>query len=269
MHAVENLDDWPAFERRINALRVEQPRNDGFHSSLLFRGQADSDWELETSLERAGFKNKQLADYYRIVKEIKPKLEALSGRTWPDIDESDLERGASPLPLEPPPASEYLVHLRHHGFPSPLLDWTSSEYVAAFFAFRYPIPTGVERVSIFAYREYCGEGKQSSSDSARIFTVGPNLRTHSRHFLQQAEYTFCARYAKQESTWYLEDHPAAFAGVDADLNQDRLYQFTLPSRLRGQVLDALERYNINAFSLFQTEDALAEALSSKYFRELG
>lgn len=29
----------------------------------------------------------------------------------------------------------FMTRLRHHGFPSPLLDWPQSPYIAAFFAF--------------------------------------------------------------------------------------------------------------------------------------
>lgn len=34
-----------------------------------------------------------------------------------------------------PPGYEFMIYLRHHGFPSPLLDWSRSPYVAAFFCF--------------------------------------------------------------------------------------------------------------------------------------
>jgi hypothetical protein len=30
---------------------------------------------------------------------------------------------------------DFMTRLRHHGFPSPLLDWPQSPYTAAFFAF--------------------------------------------------------------------------------------------------------------------------------------
>jgi hypothetical protein len=35
------------------------------------------------------------------------------------------------------PCYPYLAYLRHHGFPSPLLDWTESASVAAYFAYMH------------------------------------------------------------------------------------------------------------------------------------
>ena len=50
-----------------------------------------------------------------------------------------------------PPGIDFMIHLRHHGFPSPLLDWTKSPYIAAFFAFNEA--TEQDDVAIFSYRE--------------------------------------------------------------------------------------------------------------------
>ena len=156
---------------------------------------------------------------------------------------------------------EYLAYLRHHGFPSPLLDWTKSAHIAAFFAFRGHLSHG-GRVAIFTYCENPGVGstKVGPRNGAKIRTVGSTIRTHRRHFLQQCEYTYCC---SKTSEWYYRSHQEVF---DRDYkSQDIVEKFTIPASERTKALGHLDDLNINAFSLFGSEDGLVSSLAVREF----
>lgn len=133
---------WSNFEVEIQKLQKlqQEPHR---HEGLLFRGLGDSEWGLKTTLERSYPKQLSLLKYYRKVAASKPFVETFSERRWnafPDFPtfENLLKQHNDLLDLflkQRPEIYEYLVYLRHHGFPSPLLDWTASPYVAALFAF--------------------------------------------------------------------------------------------------------------------------------------
>jgi len=261
----EDLDSWEEFETRVeqfNNDRLEANNGgEGSYSHFLFRGQGDGAWSLETTLDRTEIADWSFSKYFRLISIAQPQIETFTKQQW-DLDEwpklRDWSSKYDNLKLSQFPGYEYLVFLRHHGFPSPLLDWTRSPYVAAFFAFVKPHS---DRVAIYVYQEYSGHGKTGSSDLPQIVSFGPYVRSHSRHFLQQSEYTVAAQF--HDGMWRYEKHESVFS--DSSATQDRLWKFTIPRSEREKVLRILDAHNLNSFSLFQTEESL---LSTIAVREL-
>ena len=258
------LNSWDEFEPQIAALELDQHVKDiktRRTSPLLFRGQGDSAWKLKTTLDRYFSKKVSLKEYYWLTLVAKPKIETFTNYRWTTIPKlREYEEWVNKIDIFPFgefPAYEYFAYLRHHGFPSPLLDWTASPYVAAFFAFNNP-STKSKSVSIFAYQEHYGAGKCFTKWEPIITSLGPNIQTHRRHFLHQSDYTICT--IEENKSHYYTNHEDVIKKNDK--GQDLLWKFNIPVTERKEVLGKLQRMNINAFSLFGTEDSLLETIAT-------
>lgn len=264
--ATATIVSWDDFKLKT-ALLQEQARAD--HTSVLFRGHASSQWDLETTLERSAHSH-FVTDYYGIALRIKSEIEAFTGLRWAedaDVDYpkiqsmcSRYENFSACFSRQAPPHYAYLSYLRHHGFPSPLLDWSTSRFVAAFFAFRVrPI---AENVAIFAYRERDSSGmKVGGNDVPAIRVCGPYVSGPKRHFAQRSQYTTCTMW--DDNGPYFLSHNDVCKPFDPkkDFQQDIIFKFELPSSEREKVMIELEDYGLNAFGLFGSEEGLMESLS--------
>jgi len=255
----KNLDTWEQLLAEIDSL-VDEVGDKS--DNILFRGQTNSAWKLDTTVERKLCKPISLSQYYRFAYAAKSRLETFGNTFWdiptpPDFDKWLKEKAT--LTFFDIPGYDYLAYLRHHGFPSPLLDWTASPYIAGFFAFNGCNPSEGNSVSIYCYLECADVGKIRSSDQAEIHVFGPYVKVHKRHVLQQSQYSICV---EQDDAYnpIFANHESVFRRGDA--RQDKLWKFNVPSRERNQALKALNKMNINAYSLFGTEDSLVESIAT-------
>jgi len=251
------IKDWMAYDaevsRMLDDFQAKRSVGTGSVSHPLFRGQADQRWSLFTTLERVSTKPWSVKSYYRLLLSVAPAIVSLTTREWDLDQDAEVDEGRH----GPPPGYDFMIYLRHHGFPSPLLDWSRSPYVAAFFAFaRRPQPH-CDTVAIFAFREHVGYGKSWSDDGPRIVGLGPYSVTHERHYSQQCEYTICK---KRVDDSYLYCHHEEALG-DRIVAQDLLTKYVIPVTERGRFLRKLESMNIHAYSLFRDESSLMQTLA--------
>ena len=140
-----------------------------------------------------------------------------------------------------------------------------------FFAFRDPA-IGVAKRSIYAYWEVPQKFKAWSNHMPMVRPIGRYVRSHPRHFRQQSDYTICGLFKQQ---WHFHPHEAVFSPREEVFSpdgprkppdyheQDSLYKFNLVSTERDAVLSRLNDYNLNAFSLFDSEETLMETMWSR------
>ena len=96
-----------------------------------------------------------------------------------------------------------------------------------------------------------------------IYSQGPYITTHTRHFTQKAQYTIATKWDSDSKSHVFCSHHAI--EPNEVIEQDVLFKITLPRSERVIALNSLEDYNINHFTLFQSEDALVRTLGLRAF----
>jgi len=216
------------------------------NSSLISRGHASSQHPLVTSFHRTGRRN-----LLRYDAEDVPRLcrliEAALNTTYDIRDPFDYG---------------CLLNLaQHHGYPTPLLDWTESPFVAAFFAFsELPKATSKEgqqiRIFLFDPEGWPFGTVQTIAEIRPSFArLELRARNNPRVLPQQSVHMFSN----------LVDIEGFVAVVEKQAGRRFLRRIDLPTSERSLAMRELDKMGVTAAALFPGVEGLCRSLAEKWF----
>ena len=233
---------WEEFKSHV--VTLEESRR------FLFRGQREP-WRLRTSFHR-----KDRANLARFVFEDVPALHRhLSARTKHVFNL-----------LAPDENGAFYNLVQHHGYPTPLLDWSYSPFVAAFFAYRHLSNTDAEKsLADSKVRIHVFHGKKWAEDMEQIFQLNS-----VRLFVSLGEFLAIEneRLIPQQSVstvTNVDDIESFVQRAEVKNGASYLSAIDLPKRDRRQAMNELSYMGITAGSLFPGLDGACEELTERNF----
>ncbi len=245
------LDSWTEFHDLVKNVFATAP-------ALVYRGQADCEWPVESTLDRHEKKfPKRLNRAGDVPKffDCPPFSEeehlnafrrAIRGRRGPNLPEMSDD--------------ECWSLGQHHGLVTPLLDWTRSPYVALFFAFEdedrsllsNTVAPPEYRVVYALSTSTIEQGTGDDGSSVRL--VSPATDTNYRLVSQGGLHLCMPR--RTDLVSYVKDR---FSGEERGAT---LTKVKIPNEDRSGCLVALNKMNINHMALFPDLDGAARHVNS-------
>lgn len=233
---------WEEFKLEASA-QLEKYRG------YIYRGQGNSEWLLSTTMHRTGqlpTHNDFLIYFENMLPFVQEPVEAWDGSRR-DLDD--------PFQL-----AEFLAFLQHHGFPTPLLDWTYSPFIAAYFAFEgvNHFSPQYEKVAIYSFNqeEWLKSFKQTYDwkvEDPHVTLLNPTYRGNPKQMLQQGTFLFTNLANVEHHILHNEKHEGQF-----------LRKYEISVKERAKVFKELNAMNITAMQLAPS----MESVCKKSYEEL-
>jgi hypothetical protein len=229
------ITNWAAFKEYALTLNPNR---------YVFRGQESNTWRLRTYFHRCG-----RANLFKFVNVDIGQLHAhLSSLTQHHFNlKDDLENAA------------FHSLVQHHGYPTPLLDWTHSPFIAAYFAFRKRSAAGGPvRIFVLDSREWQKDIPRSYLLTGVLphFSFLSPLSINNLRMVPQQALSTIANVDDIEEFIAFNERQKAKAYLEV---------IDLPIEERPRILQELGLMGITAGSMFPGLDGACEQLRERNF----
>lgn len=217
------------------------------YRNYVFRGHAAEAWKLESTLDRA--------------------LNKVENNT-PNVRDEHLERfkyasrgrrGPNPAHLDQ--ENDWWALGQHHGLSTPLLDWSESPYVAAYFAFQAEDPEDTTKRSehrvVFALSRVSVAIKNKQLKKTTVAGKQPPMITFVRPMSDENQRLITQRGLFTRAPDEMSIEEWVQTNFTGDSGGGKLLRIAIPSSQRETAMKSLNRMNINHLSLFPDLDGAA------------
>ncbi len=251
-----SLKSWEEFYPLFTKGMANKP-------AYVFRGQADADWLVESSIDR--FEKK-----YNVQPNFISKIPKVFNGP-PVLREVHLEafryaiqgrRKINPSPLTD---DECWAMAQHHGLVTPLVDWTFSPFVSLYFAFEDEFVNNAQGNSttpnnraVYALSTSVIEEKSTDTEPGPLPYV-PAVETSDRIVAQSGLFLKMPRRMDLEG--YIRRVFANESTSDNRHPRATLKKIVIPNQGRIECLKALNKMNVNRMTLFPDLDGAARYIN--------
>lgn len=223
------------------------------HISYYCRGHANENWKLQTSFHRAAsLTGITLIDYLDTI--------------IPELHYHVCAQANEIINLQQPEEfGAFVALLQHHGFPTPLLDWTLSPYIAAYFAFREVNDAAPQsdnvKLFIFDYIDWSNQFAQPLNlrevKMSYVSIFRPYAKYNPRLIPQQGVFTVT-------NVDSMEDY---ILKRSQEVNKQFLFIALLSVKEKPHIMRELNLMGINEMSLFPSVDGICRAMRARFFSQ--